>query len=116
MSLEWLNESQHHRNSSHYSEKWVYQRRATDKPYAVHFLACGYRDGNGEIVYTVSADIFDEAIPVTNQDTSIRRVHIAEPGMFVALVWETLSRYGIQLTDDDILQLYNAWLDAVAEI
>ena len=116
MTLEWLQESTHHRQHSQYSEQWVYQRRGVDKPYAVHFLACGYRRNDGEIVYTVSADVFCEAIPVSNQDSSIRRCVISDPGMFPALVWDVLSGYGIELTDDDILQLYNAWLDAVSVI
>ena len=116
MALEWLQESTHHKQHSHYSEQWVYQRRAVEKPYAVHFLACGYRRNDGDIVYTVSADIFCEAIPVTNQDASIRRFEVSDPGMFPAFVWDALARYGIDLTDDDILQLYNAWLDAVSMI
>ena len=98
---------------SYHTDTWIYQRRSVAEPFALHVLATRWNLPDMHAYTEVSVNIYSESIPVLNADYSINHRKIEDPGMFPALVWDALSKYGIELTDDDILQLYNAWLDII---
>ena len=94
-------------------EFWTYQREQVKQPWAI----CNYVtfDKTSDMSYRYRFDsvLFAEWIPGAHCDSSLTNRTYRDGSEFAAALAAVAAKYGHILTDADIDQLINAWIEQI---
>lgn len=94
------------------AQHWIYQERKVSKPWAVSVFVELQSDWYAP---RIQATIFHEDM-YKGHDDSIFNVRIYSPSDFASTIVSKLNVHGIVADDDDIDQLWRAWLDIILNL